>query len=204
MKSPETTFIYHFTNINNLGSIVKRGLIADSFLSEDNYINSGNPKIKGRRKAKIVPFGGVVADYVPFYFASRSPMLYTQWINGRVRNEEIIYLVSTTTRIIEKKYKWCCSNINAAKHLACFYDKEEELLGKISWDVMKEKDWRNDEDHPDRRERRMAEFLVHHTVRWEDIFHIGVYDEDAQRTVKAIVGPDWSGQVTVCPTHYFR
>ena len=39
----------------NLGSIVKRGLVADSFLDDNDYINSGNPDIKERRKTKKVP-----------------------------------------------------------------------------------------------------------------------------------------------------
>ena len=37
----------------------------------------GQPDIKLKRRHRVVPIdpGGVVADYVPFYFAARSPML---------------------------------------------------------------------------------------------------------------------------------
>ena len=46
---------------------------------ETNYTNIAYESIQDRRSIKSVPcgVGGSLHDYVPFYFAPRSPMLYT-------------------------------------------------------------------------------------------------------------------------------
>ncbi len=60
----------------------------------------GNQGIKARRSRRAVPVGpgGVVADYAPFYFAPRSPMMFAIE-HGNVPTyssgcDELIYLVS--------------------------------------------------------------------------------------------------------------
>ena len=61
--------------------------------------------------------GGVVADYVPFYFAPRSPMLYVIE-RGSVPTYDqgcdgIIYLVTTTQRLVEHRLGVAVSDRNA-------------------------------------------------------------------------------------------
>lgn len=200
---PEPIYIYHFTHIDNLSSIVENGLIADSRLSNDSYINSGNSEIKERRKNKAIKFGGVVADYVPFYFAPRSPMLYTQHINNKIVEEQIIYLVAEVFHI-NNTYKWCCSDINAAKAMATFYNTIEDLEENISWDIMKSFMWSNTDQFPDRQDRRMAEFLVHNHVKWDDFWEIGVYDDNACRKVTEILESAVAKPIRVVPEWYFE
>ncbi|MBZ8182847.1 DUF4433 domain-containing protein [Oscillatoria salina IIICB1] len=76
------TPIYHITHVNNLSSILNSsGLIAFNQLKQQraNYTDIAHQTIQDRRARKQVPCGagGVLHDYVPFYFAPRSPMLYT-------------------------------------------------------------------------------------------------------------------------------
>src|SRR3990172_7250353 len=102
------TDIYHITHIRNLPNIIKDGgLWCDRLVSERNlaHVSIAYPHIKDRRTAKQVPVsaGGTLADYVPFYFAPRSPMLYT--INrGNVigytdGQKPILHLVSTAEAV---------------------------------------------------------------------------------------------------------
>lgn len=77
-----STPVYHITLISNLESILKSGvLIAKSRLKQQqiNYQNIAHLDIQNRRALIRVPCaaGGCLLDYVPFYFAPRSPMLYT-------------------------------------------------------------------------------------------------------------------------------
>jgi hypothetical protein len=75
------TRIYHITHVSNLRSVAQHGLFCD------NGVNAAKvecrsiayPNIKADRAETKVPInpGGTLADYVPFYFAPRSPMLYT-------------------------------------------------------------------------------------------------------------------------------
>ncbi len=75
------TSIYHITHIRNLQSILQSGgLIANSRLKQQqtNYQDIAHGHIQDRRALTRVPCsaGGCLHDYVPFYFAPRSPMLY--------------------------------------------------------------------------------------------------------------------------------
>lgn len=74
--------IYHITHIDNLTSILNLGgLMANSRLRRQriNYLDIAHERIQDRRARTSVPCGagGVLHDYVPFYFAPRSPMLFT-------------------------------------------------------------------------------------------------------------------------------
>jgi hypothetical protein len=74
--------IYHITHIDNLKSILSAGrLLAYNAMSaaKTQYPNIAYENIQDRRATTYVPCGrgGVLHDYVPFYFAPRSPMLYT-------------------------------------------------------------------------------------------------------------------------------
>lgn len=94
-------WIYHFTHIENLPGIIKHGLLADNVIDPACYRNSGNQEIKAYRKSKPVCDGKYVGDYVPFYFAPRSPMLYRQHSMGLIQNEKIIYLITDAASIVK-------------------------------------------------------------------------------------------------------
>lgn len=75
------TPIYHITHGRNLAAIIAAGgLWCDAQIAARGLTPLGiaHQHIKERRKQRIVPCaaGGTLADYVPFYFAPRSPMLY--------------------------------------------------------------------------------------------------------------------------------
>ena len=88
---PEQPKIYHITHIDNLPSIVKEGLVSDAAM----IARGGQAKmigmshIKQRRLSLPVSChpGDHVGDYVPFYFCSRSVMLYLIYM----RNAELTY-----------------------------------------------------------------------------------------------------------------
>ena len=198
----EKVFIFHFTHVDNFTSILNDGLFADASISCDKYENIGNTEIKNRRKAMPVPFGGCVANYVPFYFAPRSPMMYTQYKNNIIKNDEIIYLVANAHSLIPK-YRWCCSDMNAAKNDATFYQTVEDLEKKLSWEIFAATQWNNTDEHPDRMERRMAEFLIYEHVAWDDFLGVGVYNEAASNRVTAMLRGATSKPVAIVDSWYF-
>src|SRR4051812_37511694 len=82
MPPPSPVWIYHITAIPNLINIVAQGALwskGSLVRSGQQYENIAYQGAQGKRAMKIVdvPPGGVVHDYVPFYFAPRSPMLFT-------------------------------------------------------------------------------------------------------------------------------
>ena len=73
------TAIYHITHIDNLLRIIQAGgLWCDAECTQQGIqpVGIAYANLKDRRSRTRVPeLGGVLADYVPFYFANRSPML---------------------------------------------------------------------------------------------------------------------------------
>ena len=188
--------IYHITPINNLSSILNLGgLVANSRLKQEkiNYQDISYEHIQDRRGRTPVPCGagGYLHDYVPFYFAPRSPMLYT--INrGNVLNYQggqnlVIYLVADINTIEAEGLDFAFTDGHAAMDYTSFFTDLEDLEYEIDWDIMEEKYWSNTDDDPDRKRRRQAEFLVHHFFPWHLIREIGVMNTKIQIKVREIL-----------------
>jgi hypothetical protein len=99
---PQPTPIYHITHKDNLSGIIARaGLIAQSQMANTvNYCNIAHKNIQDRRSQTPVTCGpgGFIHDYVPFYFAPRSPMLYAIHMGNvdgcTAGQKDIVYLVA--------------------------------------------------------------------------------------------------------------
>jgi len=194
MTTPERGLLFHFTHIANLESIVRNGLSCDALAQAGQLqVEVGNQDIKERRRSRVVPVppGGVVADYVPFYFAARSPMLYVIW-RGQVPTyqsgqEDVVYLVTTIDRIEESGIPSVFTDRNATLGYAQFSDDLSQIDSVIDWDLMEAMIWKDRPGDWDRKERRMAEFLVHQHLPWENVVGIGVLDDVRRARVEAIL-----------------
>ncbi|MET8122961.1 DUF4433 domain-containing protein [Micromonospora sp. NPDC005291] len=169
---PSQTRILHFTHIENLPAILAVGrLFADSMVGTRLATNVGAPDIKASRRRRAVPCppGGAVADYVPFYFAPRSPMMFriarehqdgTQgcYPDG---DDPLVYLVSSLEKVHHAQLSWVASDGNCAATLTSFSGVLDDLAELVDWALMGERIWRNLPEDPDRVRRRMAELLVH-------------------------------------------
>ena len=141
------TSIYHITHINNLTSILNLGgLIANSRLRQEriNYLDIAHESIQDRRARTRVPCGagGVLHDYVPFYFARRSPMLFTIH-KGNVEGynqgqESVIYLVSTAEAIEAMALAFAFTDGHGIIGYTQFSDDLEDL-DMVDWDIMEAK-----------------------------------------------------------------
>ena len=107
--TPEDPSIYHITHVTNLaGMVADRGLWSDAARRRHRptATNIGYQHIKERRMRRAVTAGsgGVLGEYVPFYFCPRSVMLFvisrgSSDYNGHER--EIVHLVSRVRVAIE-------------------------------------------------------------------------------------------------------
>jgi hypothetical protein len=128
--------IFHITAICNLPSIAKsRKLYSNSLLRKKQieYGNIAYQGAQGRRATKLVarPPGGVIHDYVPFYFAPRSPMLFT--INkGNVpdcpyRQQDIVHFVTTVEAVTSNRLPYVFYDYNATLTIATCYSDVKDL-----------------------------------------------------------------------------
>jgi len=220
---PDPTPIFHITPIDNLASIARAGAILSKRLLERRGVVAANiayQQIQGRRAVKAVPIGagGNLHDYVPFYFAPRSPMLFTI-NNGNVpgcdyRQDDIVHLVSQAQSIRNGGHRFVFSDFHAALDIASFFD-DLTCLGEIDWRIFFEsprlegycKYWHNRHETPHhmrRQETRQAEFLVHEDVPIAAISEIGVRTLQGQAQIRAALeGTGWNPTVRAVPGWYF-
>jgi hypothetical protein len=206
------TKVYHFTHIGNLTSVVRTGLEADSQVGQRLVREVGEPRIKQMRRSRVVDVGvgGVVGDYVPFYFAPRSPMLYSIWRRNVPSfaddSHDFVYLCSTLATLKTTGCEVVLSDRNAVYQYATLSHDPAVWFqdGFIDWELMKATMWNNTPQESDRMERRMAECLVHERVPWNAITDVGVYsDGHAVQVADIIEGHRHAPPVIVRPGWYF-
>jgi ssDNA thymidine ADP-ribosyltransferase, DarT len=202
------------TRIERLPSVIEHGLLPDNVCRRRQItgVEIGYDHIKRRRALRVVPCGagGTLADYVPFYFAPRSPMLFAI-TRGLVSEEaacteQIVYLVSSTQTLRAAGLTVIASNRHAELGYAEMTDDDEDLDGNgfIDWPLMTATYWNNTPDDPDRKERRQAECLVHPAVPWQVIEGIATKTGRVRAQVEHTLGT--AGQptpVTVRAEWYF-
>jgi hypothetical protein len=202
--------IYHFTDFDNLEPILAAGALQCHRQAPTN-VDVGDQAIKGNRTWIAVDCGpgGVVCDYVPFYFATRSPMLFSIKCGNvagvRPNQRRLLYFVSSTEAAYDAGLDCVFSDGNAAAYsITSFKDDPQELDTHVDWAVMKLGMWNNTNEDPDRRRRRMAEFLIHDSVPLELFTAIAVTDVDVQKAVASIVEKaGWDVAVIRRPGWYF-
>src|ERR1700722_9983055 len=131
------------TRIERLPSVVEHGLLPDNVCRQQQItgVEIGYDHIKRRRARRVVPCGGrgTLADYVPFYFAPRSPMLYAitrgQVSAEAARTDQIVYLVSSTQSLRRAGLTVVASNRHAELDYAELSDLDGDLDhdGFVDW-----------------------------------------------------------------------
>jgi hypothetical protein len=164
------TDIYHITHIDNLSNIVAmKAILAQSRHRGFAYTNIAHANIQMRRANRVVPIapGSHLHDYVPFYFAPRSPMLCAI-SHGRVEGysggqKDVVYFVSSAEIVQSAGLRFVFSDGHAAMDFSEFYGDLADL-NRIDWNIMCDRYWRDTEADNDRSRRRQAEFLVHYAM----------------------------------------
>jgi hypothetical protein len=188
--------LFHITHLANLSGIAAAGELwcdavrAGKMASGASVVGIAHQHIKDRRAKKAVKeaSGGTLADYVPFYFAPRSPMLYTI-ARGNVvgysgGQEQVVHLVTTVEAACALNKPWCFTDGHADMEISKQYGLLSSL-DKIDWTIMNEIYWNDTIQDGDRKRRRQAEFLVHRTFPWTAFTEISVMSEKTAAEVRA-------------------
>lgn len=194
---PGRTPVFHIVPIEKLGSIVEHGLNCDTVVHERfgarPCLSAAYPGLKTQRRMKSVPVavGGVMADYVPFYFGPRSPMLYTIWRGNTAYGREgrgqagMVHLV-LRLEALAKDYpgRWCFIDAHLAREWSRFGDTLDELDERIDFATMRRRQWNTPDEV---RARRQAECLVGHVVPWRYVELVVVIDDGVAAEVKDVM-----------------
>ncbi len=193
-KDISTVWVYRMIHYQNLDYILQNGIYYRNSANFDpNYVNIGSTEIITHRdtvQVKCYP-DTIVNDYVPFYFGTRTPMLYKiKTGNGVLRRpqEEIIYLACNLKELIEAGLQWCFTDGNAARTITEFYNSIDDF-DKLDWHSIQSTEWtdnNSDGDH-DRMRKKHSEFLVKYYVPVELIKWIIVLTNERKQYIEALV-----------------
>ena len=193
-------YIVHLTSVENLASIWDAGaLLAPSQIPDSVQIDElGSRRIKERHAEGEVPCsaGGVVADYVPFYYSARSPMLFFAHTGNSLSpftsgQADLVHLVSHIDVALDHGCTIAIADRNATLVLAEFSDDRDDLDDLVDWTLQNQRFWNNTPEQPDRMERRMAEFLVHDRLPIDAILGVVAMDDSREsRVLDALAGYD--------------
>src|SRR5262245_37067596 len=79
LLTPVRALVFRITHVRNVPWILDHGLHCQSSPERDpDFVPIGNPDLIRKRAVREIPEppGGLLSDYIPFYFTPRSPMLY--------------------------------------------------------------------------------------------------------------------------------
>lgn len=206
MAVPNPVRLFHITVIANLQAMCQVGaLLSKNGSAADGiaYTNIAHGGAQGVRAAKPLPNppGGAVHDYVPFYFAPRSPMLsavHAGKVAGcTVPQQDVVHLETTVECVTAQGAPFVFYDRNATLAYSKPYT-DLARLDAVAWDLLTEqprldgfcKYFQNrhqDERYVDRMERRMAEFLVHDRVPLDRFLRIGVCTPAKAAQVQAML-----------------
>lgn len=180
---------YHFTSLQNLESIIESGLLSTNIKLAKGvgHINVAEESIQNRRSTMIVPGqnGRVVHDYVPFYFAKKTPMQLAV-LNKKNVDQELLIYFSIPVSIIESRAGVLFTNASANTDIAPNFYSVHELpsLNDLNWNVIDDNRWSYPDD--DERHQKMAELLIPDQVFLSEISEIITWNGSISNYVKRI------------------
>jgi hypothetical protein len=208
---PENPKIYHIVHVDRLASIVVDGCLwcdAEIVHRDPPGTTIGMAGIKLRRLRELTlnsHRGLYVGECVPFYFCTRSVMLYLIY---RGNHEDlgyhggqgpVIHLEADLRQAVAwadaQRQRWAFTLSNAGSY---YFEDRNDLarLHEIDWDAVQAQKWKNC------RERKQAEFLIERRFPWELVTRIGVRSQGVHDQVVAVlraaankprvvIKPDW-------------
>ena len=192
--------IYHIVHIDKLQSIINSGgLLSDSEVIRQglNGTTIGMNSIKQRRLNELTlsTYPDLfVGQCVPFYFCSRSVMLYMMHMGNspdityQGGQDSIIHLeadlMSSIAWANSNGRRWVFTSSNAGSR---YFEDFNDLtyLNQIDWSVINSSKWSH------ARDKKQAEFLCEHSFEWSLIHRIGVSNQTVYQQVLNIISSSY-------------
>jgi hypothetical protein len=178
-------YVFHFTSIHNLDSIIKNGLLCTNQKEGQGirHKNIANITIQNRRSKMKVTCGkgGVVHDYVPFYFTSKNPMLLGVLNKKNTDQPFIIYLCIKIERL--EKEDAVFTDASANTDIPPQFYSDTMCLDKLDWNLIDSQKWSFTDEE---RHKKMAEAMVFNKIDIKEIDAIVVYNKWMAENVNKI------------------
>lgn len=177
----------------NIAYILANGLCCREHINADpNYVDIGHRKLIGDRHDHPIDLDGAgnLGEYIPFYFAGHSPMLYVIK-NGylgvkQTPQEDIVFIVCDFDVIDNSELEYIFTDRNAKLDVVKFF-RDKSDFDKLKWDIIHSKDWKNTPEDFTRKDHKQAEFLIRNNIPIDCFFALVVKNETKRAEIEEIV-----------------
>jgi hypothetical protein len=186
--NPEKALIWRILHRENIDWVLENGLHAgNSGVKAPRWVSIGNQELIDKRASHAF-LGGLLGDYVPFYFTPFSPMLLNI-VTGRngvrqLPQEDIVILVSSIHRLVALRRSFLFSDSHAYNRWASFYSDPADLH-RIAWRLLQQRDFKRDPEQPDKLDLYQAEALVRDHVPLDALFGMVCYTDIVRDAIAA-------------------
>lgn len=200
----ENGYVFRILHAANLPALLREGApCLSSVRAGAAYVPIGNPDLIAKRTTKRVPIepGGVLADYVPFYFTPRSMMLMnilTGWNVQKQKPDEILIAVTSVRRLVERQVPFVFTNGHAFM-IESEWFSDPARLDRIDWGILQRSDFRRTDDDPGRCNRYQAELLVHKHVGVEDLLGLACFNDNTKTAIDGVLAQHGTTSLKVLP-----
>ena len=190
--NPDKALIWRITHSHNLPWILANGLHAGNGSTRSpDWVTIGNEELINRRAHRQVPLppGGVLNDYVPFYFTPFSPMMYNIYTGRggvrRVPNTDIVILVSNLRKVSQLGLPFVFTDRHAYPVTTSYYNNLKDLTA-IDWSLLQQRNFQRDPNDPEKVERYQAEALIHQHVPIEALLGAVCYTDQVEQELREL------------------
>lgn len=197
MPVPANPKIYHIVHVDNLASIIAAGgLLSDAEMAGrpgGTVIGMGRIKARRLNELSLSCHPALrVGQCVPFYFCSRSVMLFmihkrNEELTYRGGQEPIVHLEADMRATIDwaqaNGRRWAYTLSNAGSY---YFEDRSSLddLGDVNWNSVNARQWAGAA-----KDGKQAEFLIEQAFPWHLVERIGVHSQPiAPRVAAAMHG----------------
>ena len=168
------TGLYNIQAIDNMPSIMQRGLLSNEKASRINHVSIAMNEVQARRELVRIPNGMKLHQYANLYFDPWNPMLSRK----RSQNEDICIL--KFDRVVLDFEGVILADRNASSSYAAFYGAKVGLEN-IDFDLVYARYWTDDDYYEQCRKKsiKCAEVLVPYYIPFDYVVCAAVVNKEA-------------------------
>ena len=206
-------YVYRIFHVDNLDYVLEKNKLTtyNHKDADPDYKAIGEGELIGlRADHEIVTVNSNTTycpscNYLPFYFAPRSVMLYriqTGWKVKKVLPKDIVYAVYRLEDILED-IQYLFTDGHGYARMTSWYD-DIDFLNELSWPIIQSKDWADTETDTDRQRKKQAEFWIKNKIPLASITGFAVYNAAAKEKVETLCAKhNRDIPVKVKPDYYY-
>jgi len=187
MERADVRELYYISHMQNLPSILRRGILSHNEAKKYNPTSVANPSVQAMRVVKAVPGGKNLHDYACLYFWPRNAMLFSiLGFPSQPPPEHLNLCIIGVGATVLDSPGVVISDMNAATLLSKF-SPYPGGLADLNKEIIFADSWRD----PDpivmeyKKQAMMAEGLVPNVVRSNYLQHFYVCCQEAKREAEA-------------------